>query len=335
MNLPAIRTIDLRSNQLNLIEKLDISSDHDQNRIQLYLHRNQWNCSQAKIIKWFVSKDSKIKVADLKLLNCSDAKFNKRSLEMVMNYKIDLWKFCKDEANDLRNCSCHVSHVGYDKLTGSYKPHASVNCSSKGFYYFPKKLPPYTNALHMERNKISSLDALCFKNSTYTTVTDIYLDYNRISDAMVLDSCAWFQQYRVLSLRGNQLEVIPVFGFFNSFEKKDHVDRLFLSENPWHCSCMFGPRLLKLCQKFNKLIPDSTEIKCNNPKNSREINGRPIMSITVLEICKIPTSLNICDILSIVFAILIVLVSVNFLIDYYRYKNYGKLPWIVLNTPFF
>lgn len=328
--MTAIRVIDLRSNKLNLIEKLNISSKHNHHRIQLYLHRNEWNCSQAKIIKWFISKDSKIHVADLKLLNCSDNKFQKRPLEMVMSYKNDLWKFCKDEANDIRNCSCHVSYLHHDENTRTFKPVVSVNCSSKGFFNFPKELPPYTNALHIDHNKISSLDALCFKNSTYTNVHDIYVEYNRITDAMVLDNCAWFDQFRVLSLRGNQLEVIPVFSFFNSFEKSHHASRLFLSENPWDCSCTFAPRLLKLCQKYNNIVKDPKAIRCHNGK----LKGRPIMELTLMDVCS-ENPLNPFEIASIVFSILIVLVLVNFLIDYYRYKNYGKLPWIVLNTPFF
>lgn len=319
---------------MNIIEKLNINTHHD--HVQLYLHRNQWNCSQAKIIKWLALKDPKIEFMDTKKLNCSDTKFNKRPLILVISQKIDIWKFCKDESNDLRNCSCHVSFLRYEESSRSFKPIATVNCSSKGFYNFPKKLPPYTNSLHMDHNHISSLDALCFKHSTYTHVHDIYLDYNRITDAMVLDNCAWFEQFRVLSLRGNQLEVIPVFGFFNSFEKSEHALKLYLSDNPWDCGCTFAPRLLKLCQKYNKLIVDQKNVKCHNVKNDPELNGRGIMEITLTDVCKPKeTPLNNYEIASIVFSILIVIVLVNFLIDYYRYKNYGKLPWLVLNTPFF
>lgn len=296
---------------------------------------NKWNCSQAKINKWLAIYDPKIKLMEGKKLICSDAKFNKRSLLSVMTYKIELWKFCKDEANDLRNCSCHVSFLRYDEQSLSFKPVSSVNCSSKGFYNFPRQLPPYTNALHIDNNHISSLDALCFKNTTYTSVHDIYLDHNRISDAMVLDNCAWFEQFRVLNLRGNLLEKIPVFGFFNSFEKSHHALKLYLSENPWHCSCTFAPRLLKLIQKYNKLVIDQKEIKCNNVKNDPELNGRIIAEITLLDVCKINNNLNNYEIASVIFSVLIVIVAVNFLIDYYRYKNYGKLPWIVLNTPLF
>jgi hypothetical protein len=332
--LPAIRGIDLRSNQLNIIEKLHLSADHE-GVVKLYLQHNLWNCSQSKIIKWIALNDPKFDFIDRKKLNCSDSKFNKRPLVTVMTYKMDLMKFCKEEKNELRNCSCHISYVRYDDESRSFKPVASVNCSSKGFYNFPKRLPPYTNALFFERNHVSSLNALCFKNSTYTHVHDIYLDYNRISDANVLDNCAWFENFRVFSLRGNLLERIPVFAFVNSFQKSHHALKLYLSENPWICSCRFMPRLLRLCQKY-KLIVDQKKIKCQNEKNDAEINGRVLMELSKTDVCtnkEVP--LNIYEILSIVFSILIILVFVNLAIDYYRYKNYGKLPWIVLNTPLF
>ncbi len=235
----------------------------------------------------------------------------------------------------MKNCSCHVSFLRYDEETRHFKPIYSINCSSKGFYNFPKKLPPYTNSMHFDYNKISSLDALCFKNSTYTQVHDIYLDYNRIRDAMVLDNCAWFEQFRVLSLRGNLLETIPVFGFFNSFEKSHHALKVYLSENKFECTCNFAPRLIKLFQKYKKLIVDRKAIKCDNPKNEEELNGRIITELHLTDVCKHKELLNNYEIASIIFTVLIVIVFVNFLIDYYRYKNYGKLPWIVLNTPFF
>lgn len=303
--------------------------------MKIYLYNNQWNCSQSKTIKWIAINDPKFDFADRKRLNCSDSKFNKRPLTAVMHYKMELTRFCKDEQNDLRNCSCHVSFLRYDAENYGFKAVVSVNCSSKGFYNFPKKLPRYTNVLFLDHNHVSSLDALCFKNSTYTNVHDIYLDYNQISSAAVLDNCAWFESFRVLSLKGNLLERIPVFAFANSFTKSHHALKLYLSENPWICSCRFMPRILKLCQKY-KLIVDQKKIRCQNEKNEPEINGRLLMELTKQDVCKTKKMLfNNYEIASIVFSVLIVIVAVNFVFDYYRYKNHGKLPWIVLNSPLF
>lgn len=332
--LPSIRGIDLRSNQLNIIEKLHLSADHE-GPVKLYLQYNLWNCSKSKIIKWIAINDSKYDFADRKKLNCSDSKFSKRPLMSVMRYKMDLTRLCKEELGDLKNCSCHISYLRFDVDSHQFKPVASINCSSKGFYNFPDRLPPYTNALFFENNHVTSLDALCFKNSTYTNVHDIYLDYNQISDAAVLDNCAWFEGFRVLSLKGNLLQRIPVFAFVNSFEKSQHATKLYLSENPWICSCRFMPRILKLCQKY-KLIIDQKKIRCQNEKNDPEINGRFLMDLTKTDVCKTKkVLLNNYEIASIIFSVLIVIIAVNFAVDYYRYKYYGKLPWIVLNSPLF
>lgn len=194
---------------------------------------------------------------------------------------------------------------------------------------------------------------LCIRNSTYNGIHDIYLDYNQISDVTVLDNCEWWEEleffsrkltfnfffrflnFRVLSLKGNLLEKIPNYAFRNSFEKSHHAVKLYLSENPWLCNCRLQPRLLKLCQKY-KLIIDQNKIQCLSEKNEKEIYGRNLMQLRVDDVCKEKGfNLNVFEILSIVFVILIFLILVNLVYDYYLYKHYGKLPYIVLHTPFF
>jgi hypothetical protein len=145
-----------------------------------------------------------------------------------------------------------------------------------------------------------------------------------------------FLNFRVLSLKGNLLEKIPNYAFKNSFEKSHHAVKLYLSENPWLCNCRLQPRLLKLCQKY-KLIFDQTQIQCLSEKNDKEIYGRFLMQLTKNDVCKEEKGfeLNAYEIMSIVFASLIVLILLNLVYDYYLYRNYGKLPYIVLHTPFF
>ena len=279
--------------------------------------------------------DSKIDVEDKRSLNCSDGKFRARPLFTVMSYKIALGKLCKEDLKDIRNCTCHISYLRYDEEGHDFKPVISVNCSYRGFFNFPERLPDYTNSLYFDRNNITSLDALCFKNSTYNDVHDIYLDYNQIRDVSVLDNCQWFENFRVLNLKGNLLERIPVFAFINSFEKSHHATKLYLSENNWICSCRYMPRLLKLCQKYDIII-DKRRLQCHNIKNDPEINGRLIMELTKNDVCETHNlMLNTYEILSIIFSILTVIILVNLLFDYYRYKKSGKLPFIVLHTPFF
>ncbi|KAG5668408.1 hypothetical protein PVAND_016348 [Polypedilum vanderplanki] len=330
-DLPSVNTIDLRFNQLQSVEKIQTNAN---STVQIFLYGNLWNCSQSKAIKWIVGNDLKYIIVDKKKLNCSDSKFRARPLYMVINYKNSLTKICK-ETEDLRNCTCHLSFLRFDEDSHTFKPVASVNCSGKGFHNFPEKLPPYTNTLFIDHNKIRSINALCFKNSTYSNVHDIYLEYNEIRDVSVLDNCQWFENFRVLNLKGNLLERIPVFAFVNIIEKSKHASKLLLSENNWICSCRYAPRLIKLCQKYD-LIADKRKIRCRNEKNDENINGRLLMELTKNDVCKVnQIVLNKYEIMSIVFFILIILLLLNLLYDWYRYKSSGKLPWIVLNTPFF
>lgn len=308
---------------------------HTHGSVQIELYGNLWNCSQSKVIKWIAGYDPKFEVLDRKILNCSDTKFRARPLYTVMNYKIALNKLCRDDLKDLKNCTCHISYLRYDEQEHNFKPVITVNCSHRGFSDFPKKLPDYTNSLYIDHNNITSLDVLCIKNSTYNDVHDIYIDYNQIKDVSVLDNCLWFENFRVLNLKGNLLERIPVFAFINSFEKSHHATKLYLSENNWICSCRYQPRLLKLCQKYD-LIIDKRRLKCQNVKNDPEVEGRFIMELTKNDVCKNHTFiLNSYEIMSIVFSVLIVIILANLMFDYYRYKKCGKLPWIVLHTPLF
>lgn len=327
-NLSAIQLIDLRYNQLKYIERPVFHSDH----VNLYLYGNLWNCTRN--LKWIVPGDSHYDVIDNNRLMCSDPKYRSRPVVLVMSYKIALYKACREDP-ELKNCSCHISYLRLDEQREGFQPMFSVNCSSAGFYNFPKKLPDNTTTLFITHNNINSLDELCIKNSTYNEVQDIYLDYNRIRAVDVLENCVWFEKFRVLSLKGNLLEKLPAYAFRNSFEKSHHAMKLYLSENPWYCSCRLQPRVLKLCQKYD-IIVDQKRIKCLNEKNPDHILGRNLMELTKQDVCKTNEfPLNKYEIMSVIFAILIALLFINLLYDYYRYKNHGKLPWIVLNSPLF
>lgn len=127
--LPSIRVIDLRYNQLHVVEKLTFDTDDS---VRLYLFGNLWNCSQSKVIKWIAINDSRYYIADRKKLNCSDIKFRARPLFSVINYKMQLMKACKEDLSDLKNCSCHLSFLRYDEETHHFKP-VSQFTSAKTF----------------------------------------------------------------------------------------------------------------------------------------------------------------------------------------------------------
>ncbi|CAO1414527.1 unnamed protein product [Diamesa serratosioi] len=295
--------------------------------VKIFLFGNSWDCT--KNLKWMASLDVKLEIVDHSLLNCSDPKYRARPIITVMNYKSTLKRYCRED-RELQNCSCHISFLRLDETTNEFHPMFSVNCSGAEFWNFPKQLPENTTTLYITHNNISSLDALCVKNSTYNEVQDIFLDYNQIKSTAVLENCVWFEKFRVLSLRGNQLERIPTYAFRNSFEKSQHATKLYLSDNPWLCSCRLQPRVQTLCMQY-EIIVDQKQILCLNHKNDKDIFGRRLMELSRNDVCKEKEfPLDQYEIMSIIFTILIILLFTNFLYDYYHYRNYGKLPWFVI-----
>lgn len=327
--MSSIRAIDLRHNQLEYVERFML---HTNEHVKIFMFDNAWNCT--KNLKWMTANDGRFEIIDRNRLNCTDNKYKMRPVLTVMNYKITLYRTCREDP-ELRNCSCHISYLRLDEELNEFQPMFSVNCSDKDFLNFPRQLPENTTTLFITHNNITSLNMLCMRNSTYNNVHDIFLDYNQIADASVLDNCEWFWNFRVLSLKGNLLHRIPAYAFRNSFERSHHATKLYLSDNPWLCTCRLQPRLLKLCQEYD-LIVDQKQIKCLNVLNDDDIYGRSLMELAKTDVCKINEfPLNVYEIMSIIFATLIVLLLLNLLYDYYLYKFYAKLPWLVLHTPLF
>lgn len=184
--LPSIKLIDLRFNRLFSIEKLQFISNAD---VKVFLFGNFWDCT--KNLKWIATNDYKFDIVDKEMMNCSDQKYRARPILTVMNYKMILSKSCHQDP-ELKNCSCHISYLRLDIDTNTFHPMFSVNCSNAGFYDFPKNLPDNTTTLFINNNKITSLNMLCTRNSTYGGIHDMYLDYNQISDVSVLDNCEWW-----------------------------------------------------------------------------------------------------------------------------------------------
>ena len=183
--LSSIKLIDLRFNRLFYIEKLQFVPNAD---VKVFLFGNLWDCT--KNLKWIATNDYKFDIVDKEMMNCSDQKYRARPILTVMNYKMILSKSCQQDP-ELKNCSCHISYLRLDIDSNTFHPMFSVNCSNAGFLDFPRKLPENTTTLFINNNKITSLNMLCVRNSTYGGIHDLYLDYNQISDVSVLDNCEW------------------------------------------------------------------------------------------------------------------------------------------------
>jgi hypothetical protein len=160
-------------------------------------------------------------------------------------------------------------------------------------------------------------------------VTDIYLDYNHIRSISILEDSLWLDNFRVMSLKGNNLHKIPVYFLSHVLDKNNGVGKIFLSQNPWSCDCLFVTRYQEFLRKYQAIVIDSKNITCKL-EDSQEMS---VMQLERSDVCSVePDGFfdNVYNIISCILASLIVLLAVNLAYDYYRYKKLGKLPWIVI-----
>lgn len=213
-------------------------------------------------------------------------------------------------------------------------PINALNCSYRNFIDFPNYLPKNISIIHLEHNKITKISRLRSNYSLYKNVDDIYLDYNQIELIDDFESYAWLQQFRILSLRGNKLTKLPIYALRNALDKNKNVGKLYLSSNPWRCDCSYVPKFQELLQKYYNVIKDVSKIECKYVEGDN-LFTRVVLTLKRTEVCKNSTenSIHALDLLNGILASLIILIVSKLIYDYYRYKKYGKVPWIVSKMP--
>lgn len=110
--------------------------------------------------------------------------------------------------------------------------------------------------------------------------------------------------------------------------------KLYLSENPWQCECLFIYRFQDLLQQYRSIVTDLTNVTCIHTDNEKK-HTRAVITFELTNICKSTTQYLIhpLDLLNIVLASLILLIVIKLGYDYYHYRKSGKLPWIVTKMP--
>ncbi|XP_039956108.1 protein singed wings 2 isoform X3 [Bactrocera neohumeralis] len=171
-------------------------------------------------------------------------------------------------------------------------------------------------------------------NPYYRHVVDIHLDNNRIETIDVLEGGFWFEHFRLLSLRGNRLQKLPVYALDNALDDNLDANLLLLSGNPWQCTCIFTMRFREILMKYNEITRDAINITCTY-KNSSPVRRANVLSLTREDVCKPEEEPKIypLDMLNAVLAFLILLILSKLAYDYYYYKNFGRVPWIVMKLP--
>lgn len=238
----------------------------------------------------------------------------------------------------------------------SLQPLYSINCSALKLYSLPTFIPENTTIFYANHNNITSVEPL---QNIYRLVLDMYLDYNLIESIDILDTAYWLQHFRIFSLKGNKLtkvylailnltiinkcinillrSQIPIYVFDNALEKNRNAVRVFFSENPWQCNCIFTLRFRQLLMKYHTVIKDSANISCKYIESEfdKELAEPLVLSLKYGDVCTLPPDYKILalGLLNIVLATLIVMVLSKLAYDYYNYRKFGKLPWIATKLP--
>ncbi|XP_058834711.1 protein singed wings 2 [Topomyia yanbarensis] len=323
--LPALRVVNMRGNALVRIVPYNLQSKH----VEIYLQGNPWNCTNDMI--WLLEEQSGI-YTDKHSLVCKDWKYTGRPMTTAMEYKRVLREHCRHE--EIRNCTCRISYLRLCDHGKSFHPLVTVNCTGKEFYRLPSYLPPNTTVLHMSNNRINGVEQLT-TDDYYNPVQDIYLDNNNITSIDILEDSVWLDNFRILSLRGNRISRIRVYSLEHALERNAHVGQLYLANNPWRCGCRFATRMQEFLRKHESVVVDSRNITCYILDPDGHKSYLPVMTLTPNDVCSSSehNKAAIYDILSMVFASLILLIIGKLAYDYYIYRQYGKLPWLIMKMP--
>ncbi|XP_067626625.1 protein singed wings 2 isoform X2 [Eurosta solidaginis] len=319
----ALRVVDLRWNQLVQLDGPLLLPRYFE---KLYLAGNPWNCTRN--FKWLLIPEKGAFIADREEIICADKKYKERNMMTVMGYKVLLRTECQSHV-DLLNCSCTMHHI----IPKTHIPLYTINCSNLQFQAMPSYIPANTTTLYLNNNEISDVLPL-LDNPSYQNVVDVHLDNNRISSIDVLEGGYWFEHFRLLSLRGNKLQKIPVYALDNALDDNPNANLLLLSDNPWQCTCIFTLRFREILMKYIEIMRDANNITCVY-KNSKPMRRANVLALTPQDVCKPEEEPKIypLDLLNGVLAFLIVAILSKLAWDYYYYKNYGRVPWIVMKLP--
>ncbi|XP_017489317.1 PREDICTED: protein singed wings 2 isoform X2 [Rhagoletis zephyria] len=318
-----LRVVDLRWNKLVQLDGPLLLPRYFE---KLYLAGNPWNCTRN--FKWLLIPEKGAMVADRDEIICADKKYKERHMLTVMNYKVMLRSECQSH-EDLQNCTCTMHHI----IPKTHIPLYTINCSNLEFQAMPNYIPENTTTVYLNDNEIT--DVLPLRNNpTYRHVVDVHLDNNRIESIDVLEGGYWFEHFRLLSLRGNKLQKMPVYALDNALDDNPNANLLLLSGNPWQCTCIFTMRFREILMKYIEIMRDALNITCTY-KHISPMRRANVLAITREDICKPEEEPKIypLDLLNGVLAFLIVFILSKLAYDYYHYKNYGRVPWIVMKLP--
>ncbi|CAB1423391.1 unnamed protein product [Pleuronectes platessa] len=141
---------------------------------------------------------------------------------------------------------------------------------------------PALTELHLDNNNIDTLSDHSFSGLSILEILELSSNHIKVLPELLLHPVPVIE---TLSLEINQIKVMPD----NWFITKEDVPYLYLSANPWVCSCNIG-YLHQYIDEYNNvyvrdgplitLRPES--VICDSPKR---LKGQPLMSLTESDWC--------------------------------------------------
>lgn len=330
-SLKKLRVLDLRNNKLRQLQQGALAAPPALQEV--YLSGNPWDCSAD--LMWLVDEERNSSVAhrivDRNAMICNNETYPKKPVLPIMSMLKMLEAGCP--SSPPTNCTCRMDYVAPDPDGVTLRPVTTINCSYRGLFDLPEKLPAVTTTLLLKGNQISNLKPLV-NNPHYRNVMDMFLDDNRIHSIEALEGADWLLNFRVLSLRSNQLTQVPTYALDNALQRNRNAAIVHLGNNPWVCDCFFTPSFQDFIIKYRKLVKDIDDVRCSN-FNGDENSLAQIKALSRSAVCREPSEYFIqpLDLLNGILASLIVLVIGKLIYDYWSFKKTGKLPWLVAKMP--
>ncbi|XP_042863806.1 protein singed wings 2-like [Penaeus japonicus] len=255
--------------------------------------------------------------------------FNDHQFLICMQYVKETERDCP------KKCQCNVQ--GFKE---SHYPIIHLICERVGLTHLPEVIPRCTTRMQFGWNNITDINTL-FTNENYRRMDSILLNNNQIS---YVNGDLFYNYIKdrpldvYINLASNKLTTLPIKEINKIYEEARKTSQLYypnfnLADNPWNCdNCSFLPEFQELVYYQSTMLTDYHDIRC--PSDSEHHPNKRLVMIDVKSQCSsAPPLLHPLDILNITLAVLLLLLIMNFLHNFYQYRRHGKLPWIIIRMP--
>jgi len=264
---------------------------------------------------------------DVRCIHENDKRHTSR-LFLVMEYYDE---FVSPNCPTSDGCSCRINSIAVTSTTSHVYYTVHVNCKGLGLHHFPK-LPERTQAVDLSDNELNdeAFTSLDVKEKHYDGVEDLTLDGNKLEDLKKIEKNLLNIPLGMrFSARNNRLTSIP-YDLSQRFIK--NTDQVFLSHNPWRCTCNSEINNRNLLEKVK--AEDRQLLSCGSQSDADLVDTR-IVDINPEVLCP-PTSNGeyqeiLLQMLCVFLALMIVLVISKLIYDIRMYRTRGQLPWLALN----